>query len=242
MLHKCLFLTAIILCSTIATVDAQTDSVQNRKRENSLQNGKLALQFQITNSFSLTSFQGAVLSGKKQISDNAAVRLGVGLGVIVNSGMTETKPQNNDSVKSLGENNTGNQNINIGLQYLLYPSPEAEINFFFGGGVVAGYSRFNTSTKSTQISGAAQYELDQKTEGSGWNVGATGVVGAEWFATKSISFLAEYGILLNYFSQDETSTATSTDAPIPTSSSGTRKTRDFTFTPLQVKFGLSLYF
>ena len=41
--------------------------------------GKFALQFRITNNFSLSNFQGTILSGKYHFSNRDAIRLGVSL-------------------------------------------------------------------------------------------------------------------------------------------------------------------
>ncbi len=51
----------------------------NNEIKNSPPDGAWSLQFQITNNLNLGVFQGLMFSGKRQISDNSAIRLGIGM-------------------------------------------------------------------------------------------------------------------------------------------------------------------
>lgn len=70
--------------------------------------------------------------------------------------------------------------------------------------------------------------------------GIAGLLGAEWFATKSISFLAEYGLALEYQLRKNTSTYQISSTNYR--SKNEQKETSLRVNPAAVKIGLSVYF
>lgn len=69
----------LVFCTGFGTVYAQTDELPKIDTKNSLLKGAWALQFQINNNFSVSSFQGSTLSAKRHFSNKKAMRFGVSL-------------------------------------------------------------------------------------------------------------------------------------------------------------------
>lgn len=105
------------------------------------------------------------------------------------------------------------------VHYLLYLRPEREVKFYLGAGPYVGYDRSRRNM-----------DLQPPQRAQRWTLGIGGRLGTEWFATKSISVLAEYGNLLAIVISDEERT-----------SRGDSATRDYSYRN-SVTVGLSLYF
>ena len=69
---------------------------------------------------------------------------------------------------------------------MLYFRPEREVKFYLGAGPYVGYDLGRRERNEATL------ERSQR-----FTVGIGGRLGTEWFATKSISLLAEYGNLLS---------------------------------------------
>jgi hypothetical protein len=194
------------------------------------------LQFQINNNFSLSSFQGATLSAKRHFSNKKAIRLGISLG----GGVSDVEDQSNITGATFGRSGNG-QSIGINAQYTIYPSPDKSVNVFFGAGPIVGFSRSSSTITSTPDSFSS---TRNKAEETTWSAGISGILGVEWFATRNISFIAEYASSLGYNSSNRKETAeqkTNTSDYIMTNEIE-RHTKGFQFNPNAVKFGLSVYF
>jgi hypothetical protein len=207
-------------------------------RKNSLQEGTWALQFTIDRDFQLSSFQGATISLKKHRSDGSAWRLGLGLALAFD------RFEEFSLSKSIGKRDTdeNSQAINIIIQKIVYLDPDASINFFYGYGPKASYSHSNSKrTDTTPPPSIASSKREIALHS--FSAGISGVVGVEWFATESISILAEYGTILAYSTSKRTSTSRSTSESGTTNISTTDKVSNgFSLSADAVKFSLSAYF
>lgn len=222
----------LILAASFSAVGVHAQTEES-KANNSLKDGAWALQFQIGSNFTLNSFQGAVISAKRHYSDCIAVRVGV-------SGSLEfgnSKYNLSDTTRTmaLGENSFNTQSISLVGQYLVYPSPDARINVFFGGGPVFTFSRRYNDSKSISL------EHYQVFISKGWGVGGVGVFGVEWFASMEFSLHAEYDVSLQYFWDRGSSEyrLTQGDRVLQTQENTSKSWR---FYANSVKFGLSVYF
>jgi hypothetical protein len=229
----------LAFCAGVGTANGQTEELPKVDTKNSLVKGAWALQFQINNNFSLSSFQGSTLSAKRHYSNKKAIRFGVSL-----NGSFSDQDQSSEVPGMVGPKNESDENsqsIGINTQYVFYPAPDKSVNFFFGAGPFTQFLRSNrTSTTSSGFSTSTR----TKTKGTTWAAGISGVLGVEWFATRSISFVAEYSSNLGYNSASQTDTAeqkTGTSGYTVTNELK-RKSKGLQLSSGFVRFGLSVYF
>ena len=228
----------IIICLNCFLPDTFLFAQENPK-ENSLESGAWALQFQITRNFALSRFEGSVISAKRHFSDKKSLRFGLNLNASISDTEQNFTRMVSDTLretrKNDGENNT--QNIELNVQYLFYPSPAKEINLFLGIGPMIGFNRSNSET-GLDREPLNPVDSTSKRTSKRWSLGVSANLGVEWFATKSISFLAEYGLSLNYILAKDSST----DRTAGTVTESENKSEIFNLNAASVKFGLSVYF
>jgi hypothetical protein len=147
----------------------------------------------------LTFYQG-MFAVKYHFADDRALRFGLG---------------GNAATAGGGDHFRGG--VSGQVHYLRYIRPEREVKFYVGAGPFVGYGR------QSDDYGSSYLRIDRLTMGAG------GKLGAEWFATRSISFLAEYGNLLAVMFWSE-------DRRTPPKHSG----RDYSYGN-SVTVGLTLY-
>jgi hypothetical protein len=202
-----------------------------------------ALQFQIASNFTLSSFQGATISYKYHLDPLTAVRVGLSLSF---SSANQDENLNSYAADTLsdGSHNTLDQTgigIQINAQQIWYQKNSTGILFFFGTGPVIGFNR--TSNNGQQIpSPVTGSQQTYKTDGTGttWSLGMTGVAGVEWFASKTISLHAEYGLTFGYYWAKNESSSTFPGSGNKSSSSATSTIWKLSSTG--VRFGMSVYF
>ncbi len=240
----------VFLVSSLAFAQ-DSDSLRRveKKRPNSLKPGAWALQFQISDNFrSFSGLQGFGVSVKYHFSRTNALRFGVGGGLSTSDFDDNFRSFQADTVRQRGvrDSEGDGENVDFAAQYVFYTSPGADVNFFFGTGPLIRFAH-NQSVNQDNVSYGSSFGVRNYTrDETRWNVGASGIFGAEWFAIKSISFHAEYGVSLEYQSSDYSSKGTDTVTDI----SGTRvysfesesSGSSIRFNLAIVKFGLSVYF
>lgn len=226
--------TGLFLISSLAFAQ-DSDSLPSieKKRPNSLKAGAWALQFQITQDFTLKDFQGMLISAKRHYSKGKAIRFGIGLSASLTDSDDWYRSFQNDTIvggaNSELENN--GQSVDLIGQYVIYRPTDAKASFYFGGGLVGSYSRSKSNSASS--SGSRNSQTTQN-----FAIGLSGVFGAEWFATKNIGLLAEYGVTLKY---NWTRSNYKSSSGI-FSNTGVRIQRTIGINPAIVKLGLSVYF
>lgn len=207
--------------------------------ENSLETGAWALQFQISRNFTLSRFEGSVISAKRHFSDKKALRFGLSLNALISDAEQNSKQFTSDTLRQIltADSDSDVQNIELNVQYLFYPSPEKEINLFLGVGPMVGFNRSNSETGSERGTPNSVESTSQRTS-KRWSLGISANLGAEWFATKNISFLAEYGLSLNYIWVKDSRT----DKTAGIVTEAENKSKILNLSATTVKFGLSVYF
>ena len=228
----------VILLPSITLISQEmgTTPMQDTSR-NSLLRSKLALQYESGFNFSGRSIIPIIFSLKYHLSDKSALRFSAGLNPGMN-GMDERRNHGNDTINynQRFDGHTNNiERVNFSLTYLLYPAPKKEINLFFGIG-----PRFGTGAqhfRSLDISGVDSMKSHRNTS---WSIGLSGLVGAEWFVTRSISLFTEYDVAAGYQKRDYW------DADY-NSTSGTYtltevKSSKVRLTDLSARLGFSIYF
>jgi hypothetical protein len=174
---------------------------EKSKKKNSLQPGSWALQFQLEQEFSLEPFDNLILAMKKHTSRHSAFRFGFDLDLEFAEDDDQESRVYADTIWS-AVNTTFDRNLQrleLDFMYLNYPNPDALVNFFWGAGplVMLSRSEINTERSYDWADGRSEIQLMENWSRS-WSVGGRGLVGAEWFVTKAISFHAEYRISLRY--------------------------------------------
>jgi hypothetical protein len=181
---------------------------------NSLRPDTWALEFGINYNFTLTSFQGSVLSIKRQLNSHEAIQVGIGGSLSDQSGGGSTRYNLGDTL-AYGNSQAGASNaggIQLNLQYVYYPNPEADVNFYFGAGPTFGYSRSSGNTNYTPAlpvpadsTVIINYPGSTNQNSTSWNAGVSAMAGVECFLWKYVSIHAQYGLNLTYGESNYTS-------------------------------------
>jgi hypothetical protein len=189
--------------------------------------GKYALQFQISDDFQLTNFQGTTFSGKYHIGKREAIRTGISL----DFGDAENEfDAVTDTTSDHGKNDQTSFSITINTQYIRYLKGTEDIVFFGGTGPFVTYQNAENTSKVTDDDIVRNIEDTRTT----FSIGMDVLVGVEWFFHKAMSLSAEYGLELYYLQSDQ---ETKID-----DSTREMHTNYFTVDANSVNFGISVYF
>jgi hypothetical protein len=198
-----------------------TSTAQETSRS-PLDRGSWALQFRISDNFTLSNFTGSIISLKRHHSARSAFRAGFSLSL--SSGSSETDPSDTSLPVEIDNDDVG---LLVDLQYVRYSNPAGRLSPYWAIGPRVGYAKQNlkSATGDDQVE---RYERRQ------WTVGVIGSLGAEWFPVRFIGLHAEYGLTLTYSSIK----AEREDTPFTETQTG----RVWTFEGDGVLLGLSVYF
>lgn len=189
--------------------------------------GDWALQFQITEDFTLSDFQGSIVSVKYHSSDRSAWRAGLGLEFDSN---TDERERTTGGVPgALLSSEFSRQTVRLDLQYLRYANPVAKIQFLFGGGP---FGAFDHRATESFVDGMSQ----GRQESDRWEAGLSGLLGVEWFVASRLSLHAEYGLEFVY-----AQTTASADNPVSDQKSS-QNGETWAFGARGVLLGVSAYF
>ena len=192
--------------------------------------GKYALQFQISDNFNLTNFQGTTFSGKYHLSSKSAVRLGLSLdfGDTEQDATTNQYDTVNVATNNLDQNSFG---ITVNTQYIQYIIETNEIAFYCGGGPFINYNTLSRETKLTGTSNDRYY----KENSDNFSIGLDLIFGVEWFFNKQMSLSAEYGLNFSYRTRSQE------NKPNDLVSLKTDET-SYQISGNNINFGISVYF
>lgn len=228
-------LISILLFTFTFSSFAQTDTTQIDLA------GKFALQFQISQNFTLSSFQGGTFSGKYHFSNNSALRLGIYVGLASRDNNIYEKKIYPDTsfIKSFEGNNYVKEQIKFSFQYLYYITIKNSISVYLGAGPNYAY---NFSDRDTKLSYNSTFGEDKTSTGTSTNMYSFGfdvLIGIEWFVRSNIGIVAEYG---SSYSYSKSNYAYNKLASNGTRQIGEENLTDNSFNPYSVKFGVSIYF
>ena len=159
-----------------------------------LQEGAWALQFQIRQHLTLSSFQGAAISAKKQLSPRRAFRLGMSV-----EGRYRSESEEQDGEEEPGSSSTNSQSIFLNAQYIGYAPLRNAVAVYYGAGPSLGFDR-NRSTQEN-----SETNREQVNTSTYFSIGVEGALGVEWFVRSNISLTAEYNAGLDYSRRVDTS-------------------------------------
>jgi len=210
-------------------VFSYTCYAQNTSYLDSLE-GKYALQFQVSDNFNLTNFQGTTFSGKYHFGCRSAVRLGlsVDFGDTEQDATTNQYDTVNVATNNLDQNSFG---ITLKTQYIRYIMETNEIAFYCGGGPFINYNTLSRETKLTGTSNDRYY----KETSDNFSIGLDLIFGVEWFFNKSMSLSAEYGLNFSYRTRSQEYN------PNDAVSTKTDET-SYKIAGNNINFGISVYF
>ncbi len=239
---------SITLATLVAFAGIFTPPVtaQEAPPRHSLDAGARALQFQVRGNFVLSDFQGAVLSAKYHLRDDAAIRFGLRARArSQESDQSSTRVIGADSVGDMLQSESASDDVNytIGLesQYVVYANVQDPIKLFAGAGPFIEYMR--AAFEETNTAGDPNESgliRDMRRTRSTVAGGITAVLGGEWFVTRYISLSAEYGLALGYVRAEEEVRTEAIRNRIETTTV-VRIIRAWDLRPSGVRFGLSLY-
>jgi len=213
----------VTLLAVFTLLTAGLAAAQEDERANSLAAGSWALMFGIDSNFTLEPFEGGSLSLKRHFSDKSALRAGIDFGFGSSESNTET------TLASEAIQDTYSFALE-GL-YQRYTSPGRTINFYWGAGGYGGYT--DRTSEAT-----ADSTLNRDTS-TAYNLGATGVLGVEFFASRAIGLHAEYRGSVGYRWSESASFRQRPGMPDLESH---RDSSGWTVGGTWVRFGLSAYF
>lgn len=178
---KMKYLLQVIVMLTLFSTNIFSQEIEEEKYS---PKEKFALQFQISDNFTLSSFQGSTFSGKYHFENEDAVR--IGFSVYGFSGENRTvnvfEPEATTVTNALNTFSFG-----IRCDYLFYYRSFSNSFIYFGGGPFY-------STRNQEINESVLHDLDTKiSDIDSQKYGAHIVFGVEWFPTKFIGISAEYG-------------------------------------------------
>jgi hypothetical protein len=184
----CSFLLAAVAFSPRAQAAEKTGE---DARANSLYPGSWSLQFQITDEIGLKPFNGMIVSAKRHFSEHSALRLGLHFDVDWDDGAGTGRHEVEDTLADWYDSGSHKeyQEFTIDLSYLNYPSPGSYVNLFWGVGPLVSFyrSEANSDEEDPNYGTTARRDYSRS-----WDIGALGLIGAEWFLAKRFSFHSEY--------------------------------------------------
>ena len=205
---------------------------------------KYSFQFRISSNFSISQFQGSLLSFKYHLNNNHAIRFGLGLGNRGWSSEDKVEYYGVDSSYVLIESNNSLNDIDLTTQWIYYFKPQKVIKLYFGAGPLIFYSRNKTDTENIDTLYQAQGSIyDYRVDRKRYGFGISTVYGIEWFFHKQMSLLGEYGFEIYYYN-DKYETERLRLQPGMANSIEIRETKEngWILNSSAVKFGLSVYF
>ncbi|NLT50263.1 MAG: outer membrane beta-barrel protein [Ignavibacteria bacterium] len=235
---KPVFVTAALFF-TFIYAQGKTDSTH------SLKAGSWALQFGISNNFTLSNFNGSTFSGKYHLTDNSAIRVGLTL-----SGQTGDRDQSSSTKYNPSASNEQSKpfedyNLTLKTAYLFYPNNDKQIKLYFGAGPILGWSKYEVSgTDNNYQNDTLNNSLTEKITRNNLQVGLNGILGAEYFLTSYLSVHAEYSATFAYQIQKQKNSGERIyiyDKNNPQITESDIKQTSWGFYSGSVLFGLSVY-
>ncbi|MDQ3022182.1 MAG: hypothetical protein M3R36_16665 [Bacteroidota bacterium] len=150
------------------TQESVNKTSDSNEVKNSLKKGMWAIQFGIGSDFTLTNFEGAVLSLKYQLASKTALRLSF------NGNYFKRENDTNDY------NYSQSNSLGVNMIFMYYLNPKSRFNIFaYAGG--AYYYSYEAGQNPSEYQDLSR-----------WTVGPVLGAGAEFFVFKQLSLFAEY--------------------------------------------------
>ncbi len=232
MKHFIMFGLFLLSCSLLQAQGALS-------KDTLLNENSRALEFQISQNFTLSSFEGSTVSYKQHLSSRQAIRYGLSVSV-----QSQKNDQNQISANAVTDvTNFSSYSATVNAYYLCYAAPKKMIYFYYGGGPLVGYSYSNTEWTSHANPDLGGWKNESRSKSKSFSAGLGVVCGVECFVTRDISLCAEYNLAATYTHSHVEEPTKQYYAGSPTQTSDRQNTRDsFNFGSSAVKMGLLVYF
>jgi len=192
--------------------------------------GKFALQFQISDNFQLSNFQGTTFSGKYHFSKMDAIRAGLSIDFGRSDADAETNQFDSVNVAEVS-NNSNNFSMTLKSQYIRYFVETDDIAFYGGIGPFVTYSTSKNEGEATGTPNDKHY----KDISDNFILGVDFIAGVEWFFIKNMSLSAEYGFNFSYKSR-------TSEREIDNSIYSDSNEIVYRFSGNDINFGITVYF
>jgi hypothetical protein len=169
---------------------------------NSLVPGAWGLMFQIDNGFYINSYLGSILSAKKQLTGASSIRFGLHLTGAVQTKRNESTGESDDDVlRETQEDRLRSYDIGLSAQFVRNYNTHRTLSPFWAVGPYVGARLVREDTERSTNWGDSEKRFYRRRDNS-LVLGVNANVGIEWFVSKEISFLAEYGLVMTYQKTD----------------------------------------
>jgi hypothetical protein len=235
----------IIAMMTVIGFQSQAKAEGNK---NYLVRGSWSMQFRISNNFTLSNFEGGLISAKRHLSEKSAIRFGLSLSGSTSDRSTDVISITEDSLRRRARDESRDDDLDafsagITSQIMFYTTSDKALNFYFGVGPDFNYTR---SKRNSVIQNDQDHipvrDGTDSAFGRQWSFGLLGSWGVEWFITRKLSIMAEYGAGMEYFSRHEESKSITYIEDRTATSQKINDEDGFRFYSANVNFGLSVYF
>lgn len=208
-----------------------------------------SLQFGISETLMLTTFDGTSLSVKRHLSSNRAFRFGLSP-----SSLGETRDFANDPNTVNFDEQVFGAEVDFSLMVISYSYLDRPVQFFWGIGPILNIGYSNYEAELEQIFDDGEIEMTAtetiNEDMSRMGIGGTALVGAEWFFTPQFSLSGEYGLRSVYtvtdteLNQEIEGEVDGENIPVPGQDEVTSndRTTEFILEGTGVRFGLTVYF
>lgn len=208
--RRSLFLLALLSTAALLTPLRPARAQDGeRTREAPYRAGASALEFAVGPNFTLSSFSGGTLSYRRHVSESAAWRIGMTLNA--RSGDSDRDLRSPDTLSSpplTQEREFGTLGVAVTAQRLWFAGGSSPVHVYVGLGPSAGVFRDDSDLHGeTRLTDTTVVETIHA-ERRDWFVGVAGVLGVEWFMTRSLSLVADYGASVDWQSFSRSTTRT----------------------------------
>ncbi|MEW6702103.1 MAG: hypothetical protein AB1298_05235 [Bacteroidota bacterium] len=231
-----LFLFVFVSVFTLTTYSQTKSEVQ----KDSVSNSDLwAIQFQLSQDFQLTTFEGSTLSLKRILSSGDALRFGIS----IDGNYSNTDNEDKNLLAPPSVSNTKNDQTTIGFSvsalYLWYSKIKNHVSVYYGVGPTLSFGYNKTKNTTSNFGATYQTSSENINSNTSYGFGASAKLGIEWFLLKNISVIGEYGTDMRLtFSK----TKIERNANASKLAETTSDTNRFLFTSSGVRVGFSIYF
>lgn len=192
--------------------------------------GKFALQFQISDDFQLSNFQGTTFSGKYHFGKMDAIRAGLSIDFGNSDGDAETNQFDSVNVAEVNYNSK-NFSVTLKSQYIRYFVETDGIAFYCGTGPFVTYSTYTNESETTGTPNDKHY----KETNNNFILGVDFIAGVEWFFLQNMSLSAEYGFNFSYRSR-------TSEREMDNNLYGNSSEKLYRFSGNDINFGITVYF
>ncbi|GBD91867.1 hypothetical protein BMS3Abin04_02599 [bacterium BMS3Abin04] len=236
----------VIIVILLSTVNIYSQSNSDTTKQKPFKFYTNSFQFRILQFFSLADFQGGLISYKYHFNNHYAFRFGLGIR-LDNDNQDEEKNNLIDSITTSANYDLGSYHYSLQSQLLFYVNPQNDIKLYIGLGPYLSFSKTSRKLNNIDIiSKKTDYKFSNTdvTETKDYLLGVSSVYGVEWFFTKNMSLIAEYGFVLAYSNSkaEYRHSIYEKNSKINHTNSYKRSSSGFKFNSSRVNFGLSVYF